>query len=165
VSLRVVLGVEDGQENQTECTGNGEEDREDGAQLVEPAPVGHELTSMTKPALSQKGQVQEDDGDDATGDEEGFQARGANVGNVSVIASVAARQRVKVMHTQWSGRLPPVYKPVCLLWPMWRAWQSAWLTHPIRSGGRRSRQGVLTNPHARRNERENPERDDPHLLR
>lgn len=85
MSLRVVLGVEDGQENQTECTGNGEEDREDGAQLVKPAPVGHKLTGMTKPALSQKGQVQEDDGDDATSDEERFQARGANVGNVSVI--------------------------------------------------------------------------------
>lgn len=86
MSLRVMLGIEDRQENQTERTGNGEENREDGAQLIEPTLVRNELAGMTKPALGQEGQVQEDDGDDAARDEERFQARGANIGDVSVIA-------------------------------------------------------------------------------
>jgi len=85
VSLRVVLGVENRQENQTECTGNGKEDREHGAYLIEPTTVRNELTGMTKPALSQEGQVEKDDGDNATSNEERLQPPRTNIGDVSVI--------------------------------------------------------------------------------
>ena len=81
-----MLGIENGEQNQAQRTSHGEEDRETRTELIEPAAVRHKLASVTKPALRQESQVQEDDGHDATRDEERFQARGTNIGDVSVIA-------------------------------------------------------------------------------
>lgn len=86
VSMRVMLGIEDRQQNQTERTSNGKENRETSTQFIEPAAVRHKLASVSKPALSQESQIQKDDGNHATRDEERFQARGTNIGDVSVIA-------------------------------------------------------------------------------
>lgn len=85
VSLRVVLGIENGEQNQAQRTSHGEEDRETSTELIEPTAVRYKLASVTKPALSQESQVEEDNGHNATRDEERFQARGTNIGDISVI--------------------------------------------------------------------------------
>lgn len=78
----VVISIEDGKQNQACGTGNGKNDRSDGAELVEDALVGHKLARMAQPSLRQESEIQEDDSHSATGDEERFQPESAHVGNV-----------------------------------------------------------------------------------
>lgn len=82
MQVRVMLGIEDGQENQTTRSGNREENRRDRAGLVGNTLVRHELSSMSKPSFRQKCQIQKDHGDDTANDEEGLDALGANIRNV-----------------------------------------------------------------------------------
>ena len=44
--------------------------------------IAGQTSRVAEPSLGDKGQVQEDGGDDTPGDEEGLEAEGANVGNV-----------------------------------------------------------------------------------
>ena len=82
MQVGVMLGIEDGQENQTTRSGNRKENRRDRAGLVGDTLVRNELSSMTKPSFRQKGQIQKDHGDDTANDEEGLNALGANIRNV-----------------------------------------------------------------------------------
>lgn len=81
VPARVMDGVEDGQKDQTDGPGNGEEDRKDSTGLVEETFIRNELASVSQPPFRQKGQVKEDNHDDASSDEEGLQLPRTYIGN------------------------------------------------------------------------------------
>lgn len=81
MQARVLDGVEDGQEDQTGGPGNGEEDREDSACLVEETFIRNELASVSQPPFRQKGQIQEDNHDHASSDEERLQPLRTYIGN------------------------------------------------------------------------------------
>lgn len=83
-----MLGIEDGQEDQTERTDHGEEDGEEGAGLIHPTLVRNQLTGVSQPPFREEGQIQEDDGNDTSGDEEGLDALGTDVGDIPVAALV-----------------------------------------------------------------------------
>lgn len=88
--VRMTEGVIARQQDQPHGTRDREEDGGDGARLVEPALVRHQLASMTQPALGDERQIEKHHGDDAAGDEERLEALGANVGDVpGGIASAA----------------------------------------------------------------------------
>ena len=82
VQARVVVVVEDGEEDEAAGARDGEDDAEDGEDFLGRVGVADEGAFVAQPALRDEGGVEEDGRDDAAGDEEGFEAEGADVGDV-----------------------------------------------------------------------------------
>lgn len=78
------------QQNQTQGAGDREENRPNSTRLVEFTLVRHQLTGVSQPSLRQKREIEEDDGNHATGDKQRFQALRANIGNISVSPGLAS---------------------------------------------------------------------------
>lgn len=75
--------VKDREQDQPQCPDDGEEDRNNGRELVEPALVFYQVAGVSKPALREKRQIEKHDGDGAAGNEEWLEAFGSNVGDVT----------------------------------------------------------------------------------
>ena len=82
VQARVVVGVEDGEQDQARGAREAEDDGEDAEDLLRPARVGHQPARVAEPALGREPGVQEDGGDHRAGDEERLEAVRARVGDV-----------------------------------------------------------------------------------
>ena len=82
---RMSQRVENAQQDQARRARDGEDHRQPAQHLFRRRGVGRQLAGVAEPALGGKGQVQEDGGHDTAGDEEGFQALGADVGDVGYV--------------------------------------------------------------------------------
>ena len=82
MQLRVSQGVKDGQQNETGCADGGKGDGEPGEDLLRESGVGHEPAPVPQPAVREEGDVEEDGGDGAAGDEERLQLLRAHVADV-----------------------------------------------------------------------------------
>lgn len=79
---RMVSDVEDGQQDQARCSGDGPDDAQPDEGLFPRRLVGHQPAAVTQPSLGEEGQVERDDGDAGARDEEGLELAGANVADV-----------------------------------------------------------------------------------
>lgn len=118
----------DRQQDQPERPRDREEDGRHGAELVEEPLISRQHSPVSQPTLRQEGQVEEHDGDGASGDEEGFQTFGANVGNEadSTVSSICEIGSGNIGHTRSSagetccGSAASPEQPMCLsLRPAW----------------------------------------------
>ena len=82
VEMVVVVVVKDGEEDEPAGARDGEDDAEDGEDLLRGVDVADEGAFVAEPALRDEGEVEEDGGYDAARDEERFEAEGADVGDV-----------------------------------------------------------------------------------
>ena len=80
----VATGVEDAQADETDGAEDGAEDGEDGEDLLKHRFVAGEPAFVAEPAFGEEGEVEEDGCEDAAYDEEGFEVRGADVGDVAI---------------------------------------------------------------------------------
>lgn len=104
------------QQNQTQSAGDREENRPNSTRLVEFTLVRHQLTGVPQPSLRQKREIEEDDGNHATGDKQRFQALRANIGNISVSPGVSIRPLVQMSDVQGdmiNHGLTTTYAMVC----------------------------------------------------
>ena len=74
--------IENRQQDQPAGARHGEDDRERTQHLLGKAEVLGQAARVAQPALAREAEVKEDGRDAAAGDEERFQALGADVGNV-----------------------------------------------------------------------------------
>lgn len=79
VQTVMAQGVEDAEKDKACSAGNGGDDGDARVNFLPDGGIGGEDTTMTQPALEDKGNVEGDDGYSGHGDEEGFEAVGANV--------------------------------------------------------------------------------------
>ena len=85
VQFRVVEGVEDAEEDEAGGAGDGEEDAQRAEDFFRGAEVFGEAASVSAVALSGEGEIEEDGGDGAAGDEEGLEALRADVGYIGYV--------------------------------------------------------------------------------
>lgn len=72
-------GVEDGEQNEARCAGNGRNDRTYAINLLPDRRVGGELAGVSQPALENEGEIEGDDGYGGHGNEEGFKPLCADI--------------------------------------------------------------------------------------
>ena len=75
-------GIEDTQQYQPHGSSDREEDTQATQNLFRGTEVLGQASSVPEPTLGEEGKVEEDGCDAAAGDEEGFEALGADVGDV-----------------------------------------------------------------------------------
>lgn len=88
MELRVVVRVEDGEQDQAARARDGEKDGEEREKFLGEGGVWGERAFVTEPSFTDEAQVEEDGGDDGAADEEWFEIVGAYVGNVGYCLSV-----------------------------------------------------------------------------
>lgn len=79
---RIFASPEDGQADQADGANHGEYYAKDGHDLLRERSVGNKTAPVSKPALSEKGQVEEDSGANAAGDEKWLEVGCADVTDV-----------------------------------------------------------------------------------
>lgn len=82
VEVLVAVGVKDAETDEADGADDGEEDCEAVENLLADGGVGHEAALVAEPAVGKEGEVEEDGGEDAAGDEEGLEVVGADVADV-----------------------------------------------------------------------------------
>lgn len=82
VQVLVAVRVKDAQANKADGADDGEEDCEAIQNLLANGGVGYEAALVAEPAVGEEGEVEEDGGEDAAGDEEGLEVVGADVADV-----------------------------------------------------------------------------------
>lgn len=79
----IMDSIVDRQQDQTQRTSDGEENGDTRAGLIPFALVGHQFACMSEPAFREKREVEEDHGDNTTGNEERLEPGGSNVGYIT----------------------------------------------------------------------------------
>lgn len=75
----IAQSIEDGQQDETSCTNDREDDTNDAASLLDLCSVVRQSTRVSEPSLGNECQVKDDDCDRAASDEKWFEALRANV--------------------------------------------------------------------------------------
>lgn len=95
MNLLMMHRIEDGQQNQPSRPHRRKHNRQPRQDLLAAAPIRHQPPAVSQPALGGKGEVEEDGGDAAAGDEEGLEGVGADVADVG---NLLARGHGDVVH-------------------------------------------------------------------
>lgn len=74
--------VKDAEKDQARCADDGEEDGQPRQDLLGARGVGGQAAPVAQPAVGAKGDVEQDRGEGAAGDEQGLEILGANVADV-----------------------------------------------------------------------------------
>lgn len=87
--VRVMLCVENRQQDQTQSSSDREHDGSNSTSFIKPAFVPSQLTGMPKPTLGYERQIHEDHCYCTTGNEQRFDSFGTNMRDVPVLTLVA----------------------------------------------------------------------------
>lgn len=79
MDVRVVVVVEDGEDDEADGAEEGEEDGADSHAFLEARGVGCEFVVVSQPSFGEEREVEEDDGDAATCDEEWLESESTDI--------------------------------------------------------------------------------------